>query len=30
MLLPIRAVLGFIPDDPHNPIIVQRPTKSMT
>ena len=30
MLLPIRAVLGFTPDDPNSPIIVQRLTKSMT
>jgi hypothetical protein len=29
-LLPIRAALGFIPDDPHSPNIVQRLTKSMT
>jgi hypothetical protein len=30
MLLPIRAVLGFIPDDPHGPTIVQGLSKSMT
>jgi hypothetical protein len=29
MLLAIRAVLGFIPDYPHQPSIGQRPTKSM-
>jgi hypothetical protein len=29
MLLPIRAVLGFIPDDPHRPTIVRGLTKSM-
>ena len=30
MLLPIRAVLGLIPDDPHRPTIGRGPTKSMT
>jgi hypothetical protein len=30
VLLPIRAALGFIPDDPHRTTIVQRLTKSMT
>ena len=30
VLLPIRATLGFIPDDPHRTTIVQRLTKSMT
>jgi hypothetical protein len=29
MLLAIRAVLGIIPDNPHEPSIGQRPTKSM-
>jgi hypothetical protein len=29
MLLPVRAALGFIPDDPHGPTIVLGPTKSM-
>jgi hypothetical protein len=30
VLLPIRAALGSIPDDPHSPSIVQGLTKSMT
>jgi hypothetical protein len=30
MLLPIRAALGFIPDDPHGPTIVRGLTESMT
>jgi hypothetical protein len=30
MLRSIRAVLGFIPDDPHRPTIVHWLTKSMT
>jgi hypothetical protein len=29
MLLPIRAALGFIPDDPDGPTIVHGLTKSM-
>ena len=30
MLFPIRAALGFIPDDPHRSTIVQGLSKSMT
>jgi hypothetical protein len=30
MLRSIRAVLGFIPDDPHRPTVVHGLTKSMT
>jgi hypothetical protein len=29
VLLPIRAALGFIPDDPHRATIVHGLTKSM-